>query len=121
MNVEQFVINVNSEQPERLTSFYKDIVGLTPRFDITPGAFMVGSSSFVALIVEGHNEVKGSTREPARVLLNFVVDDVIAEQQRLESQGVHFTRPAYTEAGVGVFATFADPDGNCCQLAQLAT
>lgn len=27
MNVDQFVVNVNSEQPEALIAFYRDIVG----------------------------------------------------------------------------------------------
>lgn len=119
MNAGQFVVIVHSERPERLISFYEDVVGLTPRFDVTPGAFMAGSSSFVSMIVEPHSEVHGKTREPERLLLNFVIDDAVAEQERLMSRGVRFVREATEEAGAGIFATFEDPDGNYCQLVEL--
>ena len=36
-----------------------------------------------------------------------------------QQQGVTFIREPYEEPGVGMFATFTDPDGNYCQLVQL--
>lgn len=51
-------------------------------------------------------------------MLNFVVSDAVAEQGRLIGRGVKFTRQAYEEPGVGLFATFRDPDGNLCQLIE---
>ena len=30
VKVDQFVVNVNSEQPEKLIGFYRDVVSLTP-------------------------------------------------------------------------------------------
>ena len=119
MQVNQFVTNINSAQPEKMIDFYRDIVGLTVNPDFGPGAFMAGSSDFIALIIEGHSDVSGPTKDPQRVMLNFLVDDVAAEQQRLEAQGVDFIRPATEEPGFGIIATFADPDGNYCQLMQL--
>ena len=115
----QFLTIVHSEDPVRLVGFYKDVVGLTPQFDVTPGAFRAGSSSFVDLIIEPHSEVAGASKEPQRLLLNFVVEDAVAEQQRLEAARVPFIRNATEEPGVGLFATFTDPDGNYCQLIQL--
>ena len=119
MKVEQFVVNVNSQEPEKLITFYRDIVGLRVNPDFGPGAFMVGSSSFVALIVEGHSEVKGATKDPQRVLLNFLVTDLTSEQTRLKDQGVRFVMSATREPGFGTIATFVDPDGNYCQLMAL--
>ncbi len=119
MKVDQFVVNINSEQPEKLIAFYRDIVGLTPNPDFGPGAFMAGSSTFIALIVEGHSDVKGATKEPQRVLLNFIIGDLASEQKRLEAQGVKFTLSAAEEPGFGVISTFLDPDGNYCQLIEL--
>jgi predicted enzyme related to lactoylglutathione lyase len=118
MKVEQFVVNVNSQQPEKLIAFYRDVVGLTVNPDFGPGAFMVGSSSFVALIVEGHSEVKGATKEPHRVLLNFLVTD-LASEEALKDQGVRFAMSATREPGFGTIATCIDPDGNYCQLMEL--
>ncbi len=36
MNVEQFVVNLNSEQPEALIAFYRDTVGLRPNAEMGP-------------------------------------------------------------------------------------
>jgi predicted enzyme related to lactoylglutathione lyase len=119
MKSSQFLVLLHTEQPERLVAFYKDVVGLEPKFEVTPGAFNTGAASFVDLIVEPHSEVAGAAKEPQRVMLNFVVDDAVAEQRRLEAKGVAFVRPATDEPGVGLFATFADPDGNFCQLIEL--
>ena len=119
MQVDQFVVSVNSEQPEAMIAFYRDKVGLTVNADFGPGAFMAGSCDFIALIIEGHDAVRGSTKEPERTALNFFVADAVAEQKRLEGQGVKFVRSAAEEPGFGIVATFADPDGNYCQLMQL--
>ena len=119
MKIDQFVVNVNSEQPEKLVAFYRDILGLTANADFGPGAFMAGSSSFIALIIEGHGDVKGATKEPHRVLLNFLVGDLASEEARLRGQGVEFIMGATQEPGFGTVATFLDPDGNYCQLMEL--
>ena len=115
MNVSQLIVTLNSEQPERLVAFYKDAVGLEPRFDITPGAFAVGDA---LLIIEAHSAVTGQVKEPERQFLNFVVADAVAEQDRLAARGVPIVQPAYVEPGIGVFVTFADPDGNYGQLLE---
>ncbi len=73
----------------------------------------------ICLIVEGHSEVRGAAKEPQRMMLNFSVDGAVAEADRLGQQGVTFIREPYEEPGVGMFATFTDPDGNYCQLVQL--
>lgn len=71
------------------------------------------------MIVEGHSEVKGSAKEPQRVLLNFIVPHLESEQKRLEGQGVKFILNAAMEPGFGLISTFLDPDGNYCQLIEL--
>jgi predicted enzyme related to lactoylglutathione lyase len=119
LKVDQFVVNVNSEEPERLIAFYRDTIGLTPNPDFGPGAFMAGSSSFIALIIEGHSEVKGATKDPHRVLINFLVSDLASEEARLKAHDVPFIMSATKEPGFGTIATFADPDGNICQLMEL--
>jgi predicted enzyme related to lactoylglutathione lyase len=115
MQVQQFIVNVNSQRPERLIEFYGDVVGLEVNPEFGPGAFMAGSSAFIALIIESHDALSGATKEPQRVLLNFMVADLAAERRRLEARGVAFVGES-EEEGVGIFATFTDPDGNYCQL-----
>lgn len=52
------------------------------------------------------------------MLIDFFVDDLKAEQARLESRGVKFIRKEGKEYWGGVISTFLDPDGNYCQLIE---
>jgi predicted enzyme related to lactoylglutathione lyase len=116
MKVNQFIVNVTSDQPEQLTAFYRDVVGLGAHPQIEePGAFLAGDTAFV---IDGHSKTKGAAKEPQRMLLNFFVDDLAAEQRRLEGQGVTFVRTAGREFWGGVISTFLDPDGNYCQIIE---
>ena len=115
MNVNSLVINVTSEQPQGLIAFYRDVVELKANPVLGEGAFDVGGASF---LIDGHSETKGPTKEPQRVLINFFVDDLKSEQQRLEGQGVKFIRTAGREEWGGLISTFRDPDGNYCQLIE---
>ncbi len=117
MKINSFNVNVTSEQPDRLKSFYRDVVGLTPNPDMGDGAFDAGGTAF---FIDGHSETKGATKEPQRMLINFFVDDLAREQKRLEGQGVQFIRSAGREEWGGVISTFTDPDGNYCQLIQFS-
>ncbi len=115
MKVNSFVFNVTSEQPERLVAFYRDVVGLEPKPDFGERAFDAGGTPFT---IDGHSETKGRTREPQRIIVSFFVDDLAAEQARLEGQGVKFIRTAGREEWGGVISTFLDPDGNYGQLIE---
>ena len=115
MKVDNFHIQITSEDPDRLKSFYRDTVGLPNVPEMGDGAFVVGGAN---LFVDGHSETKGKTGEPQRMLVDLVVDDVAAEQARLEGQGVSFIRSQGKEERGGTISTFLDPDGNFCQLVQ---
>jgi len=115
MQMSQFALNITSEDPERLNVFYRDVVGLPKREDMGDHAYVMGGAT---LFVDGHSDVKGAAREPQRYLLDFFVDDLAAEQKRLEGLGVKFIRTAGTEEWGGVISTFLDPDGNYCQLIE---
>jgi len=119
MEIQPLFVVLHSEDPDRLIAFYDEVVDLTARFDLVPGAFAVDAAAPIGLIVEGHSEVHGVAAEPQRVMLNFSVGDATSEARRIAAQGVTFVREPYEEPGVGVFATFTDPDGNYCQLVQL--
>jgi predicted enzyme related to lactoylglutathione lyase len=115
MKVNSTFVNINTEDPQRLMAFYTDVVGLPKNpnagdFSVDAGATTIG--------FDGHSEVKGATREPARVLVDFFVDDIAAEQKRLEGKGVKFTRSQGREEWGGIISTFADPDGNLLQLIE---
>ena len=115
MKVNNFHIQITSENPDRLKSFYRDTVGLPNVPEMGDGAFAVGGAN---LFVDGHSETRGQVKEPQRMLVDLVVDDVAAEQARLEGQGVEFIRREGKEEWGGTISTFLDPDGNYCQLVQ---
>ena len=115
MKVNQLLLNVTSEHPEKLVAFYRDVVGLPGKPEMGGGAFDAGGTAFM---IDGHSETKGSAKEPQRVLINFFVDDLEAEQGRLEGEGVKFIRSAGREPWGGVISTVLDPDGNYCQLIE---
>ena len=115
MKVNQFILNVTSENPERLHKFYRDVVGLTPNPDMGELALMAGTTPF---LIDGHSNVKGDAKEPPRMLMDFMVDDLAAEQKRLEAAGVKFIRTEGKEPWGGVISTFIDPDGNYAQIME---
>lgn len=115
MKVNTLLINLTSEDPERLKAFYADVVGLAKNPDMGDGAFSAGGAT---ISIDGHSETIGPAKEPHRVLIDFFVDDLKAEQGRLEGMGVKFIRTAGKEWWGGVISTFLDPDGNYCQIIE---
>lgn len=113
--LEMFALSRSTDDPERMRSFYRDVVGLSDDFPDLGNPFMAGETS---MYVSPHSEVHGKAKEPARVLLNLPVADLAAEQKRLEGLGVKFLRNAGREEWGGVISTFQDPDGNFVQLME---
>jgi len=109
----------HSEDPLRVVRFYRDVLGLESSFGGEEGAeFRVGD---VRIGLWQHSKLHGSARDPDRVIVNFVVDDAIAEYELLRRRGVDFIKPPTDEDWGGTLvalATFRDPDGNFLQLLQ---
>jgi predicted enzyme related to lactoylglutathione lyase len=116
MKPTSFIVNITSEEPDRVKAFYRDVLELPPNPEIGDGAFDLLPG--LTLAIDGHSETKGKAKEPHRVVIDFFVDDLAAEQTRLKSKGVKFIREEGTEYWGGVISTFLDPDGNYCQLVQ---
>jgi predicted enzyme related to lactoylglutathione lyase len=100
-----------------MARFYRDTLGLTPR-SAKPD-FINFDWSGVRLSVGVHDQVRGASGEPLRVMVNLTVADIRAAHERLTRAGVDFTRAPAREEWGGWVATFADPDGNVLQLMQL--
>ena len=67
MKVNNFHIQITSENPDRLKSFYRDTVGLPTVPEMGDGAFAVGGAN---LFVDGHSETRGQASEPQRMLVS---------------------------------------------------
>lgn len=115
MKMSQFALNITTDNPERMNAFYRDVVGLPRREDMGDHAYDMGGAT---LFLDTHSDTTGPAREPQRYLLDFFVDDLAAEQQRLEAAGVTFTRKGGKEYWGGIISTFLDPDGNYVQLIE---
>jgi predicted enzyme related to lactoylglutathione lyase len=117
MQVSSLILNVNSGDPDRLTSFYRETVQLPPQEGMGPGAFQIGGENAV-FVIDGHSEVSGKTKEAPRVLINFMVDSAADETARLEAAGVPCIRRLGVQDWGGIISTFTDPDGNYFQVMQ---
>ena len=102
---------------EAMARFYRDRLGLVPR--TSKPDFINFDWGGVRLTVSVHDQVRGASADPFRIMVNLAVDDIAAVHARLQRAGVAFTRLPETEDWGGRVASFLDPDGNVIQLMQL--
>ena len=102
---------------EAMARFYRDQLGLVAR--TSKSDFINFEWNGLRFSVSVHDRVRGASRDPYRIMVNLLVDDIDALHARLARAGVAFTRPPQVEDWGGRVATFLDPDGNVLQLFQL--
>ncbi len=114
MNVTEFFMNITSDRPNELFRFYRDVVALraAPKY----GTAVRAASAIITF--SHHSETRGGAKEPQRHFTSLKVEDISAEQARIEAQGVSFIRRKGHEHWGGIISTFLDPDGNYVQLLQ---
>ena len=109
---------IHSEQPERLRDWYARAFAAGPDDQgpvaDTGYAVQLGEHYFLFF---PHEDVSGKAKEPARMIINFIVDDAPAVASRLDGLGVEWVRPL-DRGGPGFIGTVADPDGNYVQIIQ---
>lgn len=115
MKVNSLFLNITSSDPDRLVAFYRDVVGLPLRPDMGEHSLDAGGA---VIGIDRHQDTSGPAREPSRMIIDLFVDDIRAEQARIEAQGVTFIRDKGKEYWGGVISTFLDPDGNYVQLIE---
>jgi predicted enzyme related to lactoylglutathione lyase len=110
-------ILIGSEDPQRLVEYYSRLLGKPVMEDGGYAGWQIGSG-FVA--IGPHDEVKGKSVHPGRIIWNIESDDVPGDFERFKAAGATVVREPYNPAGAGVegmlIATFADPDDNYFQL-----
>ncbi len=104
----------------RLTDFYRDKLGL--KVEMETDGFVVFAAAHpgdAQLALGLHSEVSGPTKEPNRIMIDFLVEDCRKAYHELKGKGVQFSREPSIDEGDGfMIATFQDPDGNTLQLFQ---
>lgn len=106
-------VMIGSQQPKVLAEFYEKVFGRPP--DWADAGYYGWKAGVSFLTIGEHSEVKGKSKEPQRVLLNFETEAVKEEFERIRGSGAEVVRAPYEMDG-GWIATFADPDGNYFQL-----
>ncbi|HET9457887.1 MAG TPA: VOC family protein [Candidatus Limnocylindrales bacterium] len=108
-------ILIGSEDPARLTPYYTRLFGEPGWNDGGYTGWLIGTG---AITIGPHSEVKGSNREPGRLIWNIETSDVKGEFERLTAAGASVVREPYTfdEQPDAWIATLSDPDGNYFQL-----
>lgn len=114
MNVTEFFVNITSERPNDLFRFYRDVLALPEVPEIGPAVKAAGA----IILFDRHDQTRGGAKEPQRHFTSLMVEDISAEQARIEAQGVSFIRRKGREHWGGIISTFLDPDGNYVQLVQ---
>ncbi|MCA9823452.1 MAG: VOC family protein [Dehalococcoidia bacterium] len=115
MEVQQTIINITSTEPMQLYEFYRDKIGLPELEGMGELALNAGGA---ALTFDGHSEIAGPAREPARYLVNLMVGDLGKEHDRIVAAGVPCIRDKGLEFWGGIISTFVDPDGNYIQVME---
>ena len=107
-----------SEDPKKLSEFYKKVFDKDPDFNEGGYAgYKLGESMFV---IGPHDKVHGENKTPERVIFNFETEDVEGDFKRIKDMGAKVIKEPYDPSGGKdmSIATFADPDGNYFQLAS---
>lgn len=106
---------VRSHDPERLTAWYRDVLGLDFS-EYGERAQQAGPTVFAAFA--GDSEYFGSSTQ--QVMLNFRVNDLDAMLAQLRAAGANVVDDLQVMDGVGRFGWVIDPDGNRIELWQPA-
>ena len=108
-------ILIGSDDPQRLTDYYRKLFGEPTWDDGGYTGWLIGSG---AVTVGPHSEVHGKNPQPGRLIWNIETPDVQAEFERMKAAGAIVVREPYTFEGApgSWIATLADPDDNYFQL-----
>ena len=108
-----------SENPDELAKFYEEKIGLIRKdtVDLPDDYGHVFMLSDVMLFIGHHSEVKGTAKDPYRIMPGFWTDSVNEVYGELSKKGVEFIRkPSVSPDGTYYAATIKDPEGNIIQF-----
>ncbi|HMG27305.1 MAG TPA: VOC family protein [Acidimicrobiia bacterium] len=103
---------LDSSDPERAAAWYRAALGMS---DEGP---LLTAGGVELRFTAGTSAMPGAV-EPARIVLNFHVDDIRTAEARLVALGAVWVREL-ERTGWGIIGTVLDPDGNCVQIVQPA-
>ena len=108
-------VMIGTMQTKALVSCYEGVIGKPPDMVDADNGFHGWQVGNVYFSILQHSEMKGRTKDPGRLMLNFETAQVKEEFERIKALGATVIREPYEMEG-GWLATLADPDGNYFQL-----
>jgi lactoylglutathione lyase len=106
-------IILGTERFDACVEFYRDVLGLPVWFEKPKLCCLRYGNGYLMVETGGvaRDALKAQSENPT--ILRFNVPDVDAAADLLEKQGIPIDRQRFDW---GVVGTFADPDGNACEL-----
>ncbi|HYH93105.1 MAG TPA: VOC family protein [Candidatus Saccharimonadales bacterium] len=105
---------IGSEDPARLVEYYTKLLG-DPTF--SEGGYTGWKLGSGWVTIGLHDQVKGRSAHPGRIIWNLETKDVKGDFERLKAAGgIVIAEPYGSDGEDGSIATFADPDDNYFQL-----
>lgn len=105
---------IGTENFKELTDFYQQVLQSDPVMSNEQIVGWVVGDCFFG--IGPHSEVKGSAKEPQRLIFNLESEDVKGEFERVKTLGARVIKEP-TDMGDDMWlSTLADPDGNFFQI-----
>jgi len=108
-------VMIGTTQLKALASFYEKVLDKPADMADAENGFVGWQVGDTFMGILEHSEMKGSSKEPGRVMINFETPQVKEEFDRIKALGAVVIKAPYSIEG-GLIATLADPDGNYFQL-----
>jgi catechol 2,3-dioxygenase-like lactoylglutathione lyase family enzyme len=109
-------ITLHVSDMKRAVKFYEETLGLEKKYEFSSYAGFECGGVEIGLIPASGETRKTSLMWPS---VEFLVDDVDKFCGRLSRAGVEFIEGLHDEPWGGRQASFADPDGNMLEIAQM--
>ncbi len=106
-------IMIGSENAKKLADFYE--LTIQKKADMEDNGWYGWQIGSCFLSIGSHSEVKGTSKEHSRIIINFETKEVKEEFERIKEVGAKVIKEPYEMGGMWI-ATFEDPDGNYFQL-----
>ena len=106
-------IMIGTSQVKVLGEFYAKVFG--KKADMAEEEWQGWQAGNTFFGIGAHSEIKGSAKEPGRIMFNLETKEVKEEFERIKALGVTVIKEPYQMEDAWI-ATFADPDGNYFQL-----
>ena len=98
-----------------MADFYQKVFGTKPEWE--DGDWTGFQAGHCHVAIGPHDQIKGDSKEPARIMLNLETKNVKGEFARIKKLGAKVIKAPYKMAGMDMdIATLGDPDGNYFQL-----